>query len=98
MEIGIVKEVKEVQRWEYWEKILAKEKTETKKGNQKKANDDANREKMRKPAPVKTSVFDKVRSQKEQSAKKAPKVKAERASQKAAQKKGQKNSTENSKA
>ena len=114
------------------EKILGKEKTETKKES-KKANDDANtvlhqldqkiiyphydfkhltekyfeigmklddfliqlvkywnREKMRIPAPVKTSVFDKVRSQKEQSAKKAPKVKAERASQKAAQKSAQK--------
>ena len=40
-------------------------------------------------SPVKTSIFDKVRSQKEQSAKKAPKVKAERAAQKAAQKSAQ---------
>jgi hypothetical protein len=45
---------------------------------------------MRTPTPAKTSVLDKVRSQKEHSAKKAPKVKAERASQKTAQKSAQK--------
>ncbi len=69
--------------------ILGKEETETKKES-KKAKDDANREKMRTPSPVKTSTFDKVKSQKEQSAKKAPKVKAEHAAQKAAQKSAQK--------
>ncbi len=70
-------------------KILGKEETETKKKS-KKARDDANREKMRAPSPGKKSIFDKVRSQKEQSTKKIPKVKAERAAQKAAQKSAQK--------
>ena len=64
------------------------EETQTKK-EPKKARDDVNREKMRTPLPVKTSIIDKVRSQKEQDAKKAPKVKAERAEQKAAQKSAQ---------
>jgi len=70
------------------EKILGKEKTVTKKES-KKANDDARREKMRTSTPVKSSVVDKVRSPKEQSAKKAPNVKAECASQKSAQKSAQ---------
>jgi hypothetical protein len=69
-------------------KILGKEETET-KNKSKKALDDAKRDKMKTPAPEKTSVLDKVRSQKEQSAKKAPKVKAERAAQKSAQKSAQ---------
>ncbi|MGB9938636.1 hypothetical protein [Methanosarcina sp.] len=70
-------------------KIFGKEETETKKES-KKARDDANREKIRKPSPAKTSIIDKVKSQKEQSAKKAPKGKAERAAEKAAQKSAQK--------
>jgi len=45
-------------------KILGKEKTEIKKES-KKANDDANRERMRTPSPAKTSIVDKIRSQKE---------------------------------
>jgi hypothetical protein len=69
-------------------KILGKEETET-KNKSKKALDDAKRDKMRTPTPEKTSVLDKVRSQKEKSAKKAPKVKAERAAQKSAQKSAQ---------
>ncbi len=71
-------------------KILGKEEETEIKKKSKKARDDANREKMRTPSPEKTSIFDKVRSQKEQGAKKAPKVKAERAAQKAAQKSAQK--------
>lgn len=72
-------------------KILGKVKTATKSGNEsKKARDDANREKMKTPSPAKTSIVDKVKSQKEQSAKKAPKGKAERAARKAAQKSTQK--------
>jgi hypothetical protein len=70
-------------------KILGKVKTVTKKES-KKARDDANREKMKTPSPAKTSIVDKVKSQKQQSAKKAPKGKAERAAQKAAQKSTQK--------
>jgi len=70
-------------------KIFGKEETETKKES-KKARDDANREKIRTPSPAKTSIIDKVKSQKEQNAKKAPKGKAEHASQKAAQKSAQK--------
>ncbi len=70
-------------------KILGKEKTEIKKKS-KKARDDANRKKMRTPSSEKTSILDKIRSQKEQGAKKAPKVKAELAAQKAAQKSAQK--------
>lgn len=70
-------------------KIFGKEETETKK-EYKKARDDANREKIRAPSPEKTSIIDKVKSQKEQNAKKAPKGKAERAAQKAAQKSAQK--------
>ncbi len=62
-------------------KILGKKETETKKES-KKARDDANREKIRTPSPAKTSIIDKVKSQKEQNAKKAPKGKAERAAQK----------------
>jgi hypothetical protein len=72
-------------------KILGKLKTETKSGKEsKKARDDANREKMKTSSPEKTSIVDKVKSQKEQNSKKAPKGKAERASQKAAQKSTQK--------
>ena len=41
---------------EILEKILGKEKTETKKES-KKASDDANREKMRTQTPAKTSLF-----------------------------------------
>jgi hypothetical protein len=70
-------------------KILGKEETETKKKS-KKDNDDANRKKMRTSSPEKASISDKVRSQKEQSSKKAPRVKAERAAQKSAQKSAQK--------
>jgi len=70
-------------------KIFGKEESETKKES-KKVMDDANREQMRTSSPVETSIFDKVKSQKEQSAKKAPKVKAERAAQKAAQNAAQK--------
>jgi hypothetical protein len=69
-------------------KILGKQETED-KNKSKKALDDAKRDKIRTPTPEKTSVLDKVRSQKEQSAKKAPKVKAERAAQKSAQKSAQ---------
>lgn len=71
------------------EKILSKKETGTKKES-KKASDDANREKMRITLPEKTSILDKVRSEKEQSSKKATKVKAERVAQKAAQKSAQK--------
>ncbi len=70
-------------------KILGKEETEIKKKS-KKARDDTNRKKMRTPSSEKTSIFDKTRSQKEQGAKKASKVKAERAAQKATQKSAQK--------
>ena len=70
-------------------KILGIEETET-KNESKKVRDDVNREEMRTSSPAKTSILDKVRSQKEQSAKKAPKVKAEHAAQKAAQKSAQK--------
>jgi hypothetical protein len=70
-------------------KIFGKGETETKKES-KKASDNANREKIRTPSPAKTSIIDKVRSQKEQTAKKAPKGKAEHAAQKAAQKSAQK--------
>jgi hypothetical protein len=62
-------------------KILGIEETET-KNKSKKALNEAKRDKMRTPTPEKTSVLDKVRSQKEQSANKTPKVKAERAAQK----------------
>lgn len=70
-------------------KIFGKKEIETKKES-KKAIDDANREKMRTPSPAKTSIIDKVKSQKEQNVKKAPKGKAERAAQKAAEKSAQK--------
>ena len=43
----------EVENMGILEKILGKEKTETKKES-KKASDDANREKMRTPTPAKT--------------------------------------------
>jgi hypothetical protein len=72
-----------------FEKIFGKKETDT-KNESKKVNDDANREKMRTALPEKASILDKVRSEKEQSAKKASKVKAERVSQKAAQKSAQK--------
>lgn len=83
------KEAKKVQKMGILRKILGKEETET-KNRSKKASDDANREKMRTHSQEKTSIFEKVKSQKEQSAKKAPNVKAERAAQKAAQKSAQK--------
>ena len=70
-------------------KILGKEEIETKKES-KKDIDDAKREKMRTPSPAKTSIIDRIKSQKEQNAKKAPKGKAERAAQKAAEKSVQK--------
>ena len=70
-------------------KIFGKEETETGKES-KKARDEANREKIKTPSPAKTSIIDKVKSQKEQNAKKAPKGKAERAAEKAAQKSAQK--------
>jgi hypothetical protein len=73
------------------EKILGKEKTET-KNESKKAGDDVRREKTKTPSLAKGSIFDKLKSQKEQSAKKEPKVKAERAARKAAQKSAQKSS------
>ena len=71
------------------ENILSKKETSTKKES-KKASDDANREKMRITLPEKTSILDKVRSEKEHDSKKATKVKAERVAQKAAQKSAQK--------
>jgi hypothetical protein len=71
-----------------FEKIFGKKETDT-KNESKKVSDDANREKLRTALPEKTSILDKVRSEKEQSAKKASKVKAERVSQKAAQKSAQ---------
>lgn len=70
-------------------KILGKEEIETKKES-KKDIDDAKREKMITPSPAKTSIIDRIKSQKEQNAKKAPKGKAERAAQKAAEKSAQK--------
>jgi SepF-like predicted cell division protein (DUF552 family) len=70
-------------------KIFGKKETETKKES-RKARDDAKREKIRTPSPAKTSIIDKVKSQKEQNAKKAPKGKAERAAEKADQKSAQK--------
>jgi hypothetical protein len=83
------KEEKEVQTMDILRKILGKKETETKKES-KKVRDDANREKIRTPSPAKTSIIDKVKSQKEQTVKKAPKGKAERAAEKAAQKSAQK--------
>jgi hypothetical protein len=71
-----------------FEKIFGKKETDTKNGS-KKVSDDANREKLRTALPEKTSILDKVRSENEQSAKKASKVKAERVSQEAAQKSAQ---------
>ncbi|WP_292373669.1 hypothetical protein [Methanosarcina sp. UBA411] len=70
-------------------KIFGKKEIETKKES-KKAIDEANREKTRTSSPAKASIIDKVKSQKEQNAKRAPKGKAERASQKAAEKSAQK--------
>lgn len=75
-------------------KIFGKKETET-RTESKKARDDARREKTKTPSTAKTSIIDKVKSQKEQNAKeqnakKAPKGKAERAAQKAAQKSAQK--------
>jgi hypothetical protein len=71
------------------DRILGKEETEIKKES-KKTSDDANRDKMRTSSPEKTSIFDKIRAQKEQSVKKVPKAKAERAAQKADHKSVQK--------
>jgi hypothetical protein len=70
-------------------KIFGKEKTETGKES-KKARDEANREKIKTSSPAKTSIIDKVKSQREKNAKKAPKGKAERAAEKAAQQSAQK--------
>ena len=70
-------------------KIFGKKEAETRMES-KKARDDARRERIKTPSPSKTSNIDKIKSQKAQNAKKAPKGKAERAAQKAAQKSAQK--------